>query len=563
MKSDTWKPSKLIPLTGGLWGLSLVGGLAASWVWWVRSTDVVSFGTYAYGVLTGLPWPSLLMLSVVSLVSALAISLTSRRLLSGGRDPKAVIGCLLVVSMFFGGNAGLWVFASPSPPSGSPASCTYDVYLVANTPTVWSQKTHSIVVQQTNGDLGALIDALPQSNQVICVSAGSFHLDSPIVVVGQRNVTLDFSPDAVMSASAPIRLVKIIGSEGVTLSGGKWIGAGYGNQSNIEVQRGSSNVVVEGVDSSNAARDGILLWNASAPSVQISILDNYLHGNGRWGAQDYSRTLADSFNVLISGNRAEDNSVGGFNTNGAGGVHIVGNIVRNAVGTSPGVIGIGVMNAANDSVTNNHVQNMGEYGIQVFYSNHTLVANNYSGFNAGRSDQSGITNDHGFYNTIVNNTAVSNGLAGIHVERSWYDTISGNNATDNGRFGIEFYHGTLAATAYETVVGNTCNRNKQAGIIFNSGLDSIVSSNTCLDNSGPGVYLYNDQGQVGCSGNVIANNTLGDDRAAAARTQTYGVLTVNAADDNLVQGNILFGNTLANLSLAGTSNTVLGNVGSP
>jgi parallel beta-helix repeat protein len=451
-----------------------------------------------------------------------------------------------------------------SPNPASPAACTYDIYLNGGSPAAFSQQTHATVLSSSGGDLGALVNALPESNQVLCFAAGDYTLDSGIRVSGQSNVSLLFAQGATMSATSAFRLLQIAGSSGVTVVGGKWVGAAKGIFSDIEIDKGSNNIVVEGVDASGAGHDGILIRNDTTPALQVSILNNYLHGNERFGVQDFENVTTQSLNVLISGNLVEDNDVGGIYTNGVGGADIVRNTVRNTAGTSPGLIGIGVTNGANDTVTDNKVDHMNEYGIQVFYNNNTLVANNYAAFDAGASDQSGITNDHSSHDTIVNNTVVSNGQAGIHVERSWYVAVTGNNATGNGRFGIEFYHGTLVTTAYATITGNVCSLNGQAGIILNSGVDSLISSNSCLDNSGPGIYLYNDAGLAGSSGNTIANNSLGDDRASpSARTQTFGVESVNGANGNIVEGNTMFNNTLASISLVGTSNVVKGNVESP
>jgi len=200
------------------------------------------------------------------------------------------------------------------------------------------------------------------------------------------------------------------------------------------------------------------------------------------------------------------------------------------------------------------------YGIQVFYNNYTSVANNYSAFNAGGSDQSGITNDHSFYDSISNNTVVSNGQVGVHVERSWFVSVRGNTASGNGRFGIEFYHGDMPATSNDEIVGNECSFNGQAGIILNSGVDTLVSANSCLDNSGSGIFLYNDQGQVGSSGNTITHNLLGDDRSTpAARTQAYGVKEVNQADNNKITSNVCFNNSVAGVVTVGPSSVATGN----
>jgi parallel beta-helix repeat protein len=558
-------PRTVIPATAALWGLFLVGGFVSCWALWDRSLNPASFGYYAHGVLTSLPAISMLLFASASLASALAASLTSRRLFARGRSPVAILVSFLLLSTIFGGNVGLWVFAAPSSPGpGNPASCTYDIFLIGNSPVAWSVRTRATVFSSSPGDLGALVNALPKSDQVICFEPGDYTVASEISVLRQRNVSLLFSSGATIRAAIPLGLLEIVRSTGVTVVGGRWIGAGSANFSDIEVDRGSNHVVVEGVDASRAGRDGILIRNDTTPGLEVSILNNYVHENARFGIQDFENVTSQSLNILISGNRAEDNARGGIYTNGVGGAHIVNNTVKNTVGTLPGMIGIGVTNGANDTVTDNRVESMHEYGIQVFFNNNTLVANNYASLNAGASDQSGITNDHSFYVTIANNTVVSNGLSGVHIERSWYVTITGNNATGNGRFGIEFYHGTLPSTARSTVTGNICSRNAQAGIIMNSGVDSVISSNSCTDNSGPGVFLYNDPGQVGCTGNIIANNTLGDDRTSrSARTQTFGVESVGEADGNVVVGNFLLNNTLSGISLVGTANVVSGNFGSP
>ncbi len=552
----------VIPATVALSGLFLAGGLVSCWALWDRALNPASFGYYARGVLTNLPAFSLLLFTTASLASAMIMSLTSKRLFARGKGPKTFVASFLLLSTIFGGNAGLWVSAAPpSPSQWNPASCTYDIFLNGDSPTAWSRQAHATVLASSDGDLGALVNALPKSDQVLCFEAGDYALHSGIRVNGQSNVSLLFSPGAVMTATSSFRLLQMAGSTGVTVVGGKWVGPGFGNYSDIEIDRGSNHIVVRGVDASRAGHDGILMRNDTTPALEVSILDNYVHGNLRFGIQDYENVTTQSLNILISGNLAEDNIIGGIYTNGVGGAYIVRNTVRNTVGTSPGKIGIGVTNGANDTVTNNRVSNMSEYGIQAFYNNYTLIANNYAGFNAGASDQSGITNDHSFYATIVNNTAVSNGQAGIHVERSWFVTVRGNNATGNGRFGIEFYHGDLANTAHATVIDNICSRNGQAGIIFNSGTDSLIASNACHDNSGPGIFLYNDDGEAGSTRNIIANNSLGDDRASpSARTQTYGVLTVRGAEGNIVLGNTMFNNTKSSISLVGKANVVSGNI---
>jgi parallel beta-helix repeat protein len=214
-------------------------------------------------------------------------------------------------------------------------------------------------------------------------------------------------------------------------------------------------------------------------------------------------------------------------------------------------------------VTNNRVDHMFWYGIQAYYNNHTTIANNFSSFNGGGSDQSGITNDHSFYDTIANNTAISNGLSGVHVERSGSVTVEGNAANGNGRFGIEFYHGDVPTISGGRVVGNLCSHNGQAGIILNSVVDTLISGNSCVDNNGSGIFLYNDRGLGGSSGNAITHNVAGDDRAGSQRTQLFGIREVNDGDHNTITSNVLFNNSDANVSTTGSSTMVSGNIENP
>jgi len=552
----------LIPAAGGLWGLFLGDGLVSGWASWDGSLDLTSMGYYASRVL-GSPEISSLLPVLGSLVSALAILAISRRLLARSPRLKTALVCLVLLSVALVGNGGLWAFAVPGPDARSPVSCRYDVFLSGNLPAAWSRQSRATTLGSSS-DLGAFVTGLVRSNQTLCFEPGNYTLATTIHVLDQHDVALYFSPGATITSTAQVRLLQIVRSSGVEVVGGRWVGPGAGGFADIEIDPGSTNITVRGADISGAGHDGIIIRNDTTPDSRISIMDNYLHQNLRYGVQAFENKTACSLGILISGNRAEDNRAGGIYTNGAGGVKVIGNEVRNTVGTRPGLIGIGVTNGGNDTVTGNKVDHMFWYGIQVFYNNNTIVSNNYASFNAGAFDQSGITNDHSFHDMLMNNTVVSNGLAGIHVERSSYVTIQGNNASKNGRFGIEFYHGDMTSTSYAKVTGNICSHNNQAGIIMNSGVDSVIKGNHCLDNSGPGVLLYNDQGQAGSSGNVVTNNWLGDDRGSlSARTQTFGIRTVGQADNNTIVANFLFNNTVANISAVGTANIVRGNFEGP
>lgn len=307
---------------------------------------------------------------------------------------------------------------------------------------------------------------------------------------------------------------------------------------------------MERVDVSKAGVNGILIYDNSRPSFNVSILDNSVHDNGRYGIQEFSNASTPMMGTVISGNVALDNAVGGVYTNEIAGVTISKNFVANTVGDGPGEIGIGVTNGHNDTVTLNQVNHMGWFGIQAYYNNYTVISDNISTFNAGSEDQSGITNDHSSYDTIAGNVVESNGRYGVYVERSWNVTVSGNIANANSGYGISFYHGSLPAMGRSTILGNTCSFNGLGGIILNSAIDNVISMNDCYNNSGDGILLYNDPGQAGSTGNLISGNWLGNE-GSFAQTQTFGVGEGNDSYNNTFASNVMVNNTVAAQLLLG------------
>ncbi len=439
---------------------------------------------------------------------------------------------------------------------GAPA-CTYTISMQGTTPKAVSASGGASLKGTPGEDVGAFVNGLLGPQETLCFDPGNYVLTTEIFVSNESNVVLWFLPGAAMSTSDPIRLLHIIGSPYTLVHGGNWTGPGAGTLPDVEVDQGSSYTTIEGAELSRAGYDGILIDHDTTPNLHVSVLNDSLRDNGRFGVQDYQSTLAGSRWTTISGNRVEDNAVGGVYANRAADVTIASNEVSNTA-AGQGAIGIGVELGYNDTITQNNVSHMRSFGIQVYYNNYTTVSNNYSAFNSGTSDQSGITNDHSFYDTISGNTFVSNGRDGIHVERSSYVTVSGNIADGNGQYGIEIYHGAVPSVDHEAISGNTCSFNTAGGVILNSATDSVIVGNRCMDNSGPGILLYNDQGQIGSTRNLVSNNWSGDDRLSG-RTQPYGIREENQANHNEMNSNAVCNNTVADISTVGQSTNVAWN----
>lgn len=407
--------------------------------------------------------------------------------------------------------------------------------------------------QPTEMDAASFVNSLLAPHETICFTAGDYYLATEIAVMYLEGVTLSLDQGAVLKATTNRSVLLVYDSPDTVVRGGEWIGPGMGNISTIRIQYGSNNSVVENTEVTDAGYNGILIYDNGRPSFNVSVLDNVVEDNGRYGIQEFSNASTPMMGTVISGNVALDNADGGIYTNEISGVTITKNLVGNTKGDGPGEIGIGVTNGHNDTISSNQVSHMTWFGIQAYYNNYTLISDNISTFNGGTNDQSGITNDHSSFDTIEGNVVESNGRYGVYVERSWNVTVSGNVANGNGAYGIEFYHGSWPAEGRSDIVGNSCSFNSLGGIILNSAIDDVISMNQCYDNSGYGILLYNDPGQLGSTGNLVSGNWAGNE-GGSPQTQRFGISEGNDSGNNTLTSNVTFNNTVADVSLVSPQN---------
>ena len=436
--------------------------------------------------------------------------------------------------------------------------CNYTISLNGTTPIARSQ-SGAMAQDQQGADVGALVNGLLSPHEELCIGPGDFLVASEILVQHLVGVTLNLDPATFMNASGGYRafarpffrtsLLLVNASPDTVVRGGHWIGPGGGETSVIRIQTGSNDSVVEDADVSHAGWDGILIYDDTGPSFNVSVCNNLVHENGRYGVQEYANETTGFTGNVISGNDVLDNRVGGIYTNRVTGATVAQNVVRNTLGEGPGKIGIGVTNGGNDTVASNRVEQMGWFGIQAYYNNYTVISDNISILNSGSEDQSGITNDHSSFDKITNNDVEKNGRYGIYVERSWNVTISGNTADDNMGYGIELNHGSSRAMGKSNISSNSCSSNGLGGIILNSAIDNEVSMNTCDNNAGDGILLYNDDGQAGSTGNLVSDNFVGN--VGGATPQAFGVVEANDSGNNTLLSNTLSGNAISGASLLG------------
>jgi parallel beta-helix repeat protein len=462
----------------------------------------------------------------------------------------AIVLVLLVVADASGALTRVGQTAPDTKPLSS-AGCTYTV----------STDGKELVAVSSSGarkeaaagaDAAPFVNSLIASHETICFAAGVYPFATEIDVMYLEGVTLSLDEGAVLQATSNRSLLLVYESPDTVVRGGEWVGPGMGNTSAIRVQYGSNDSVVEDTEVTKAGWNGILIYDNARPSFNVSVLDNIVKDNGRYGIQEFSNASTPMMGTVISGNVALDNADGGIYTNEISGVTITKNLVANTEGDGPGEIGIGVTNGHNDTITLNQVSHMTWFGIQAYYNNYTVISDNISTFNGGSNDQSGVTNDHSSFDTIEGNVVESNGRYGVYVERSWNVTVSGNIADGNGGYGIEFYHGAWPAEGRSDIVGNTCSSNGVGGIILNSAIDNVISTNQCYNNSGYGILLYNDPGQVGSTGNLVSGNWVGNEGGSQA--QRFGISEANDSGNNTLVSNVAFNNTVAAVSLVPPQN---------
>ena len=155
----------------------------------------------------------------------------------------------------------------------------------------------------------------------------------------------------------------------------------------------------------------------------------------------------------------------------------------------------------NNTIVNNNCSWNYEEGIRIHSSHSTVIANNTCQYN----DDIGMTLRDGDYNSILNNTCcdnphegikleysewvtivgnfVVNSTYGVHLENSEHCVIAGNNFTSNSN-GIRINNGCDYTTAHN----NTCS-NGDTGIVVSNIVGGVISNNTCISNSGDGIYV--------------------------------------------------------------------------
>ena len=196
-------------------------------------------------------------------------------------------------------------------------------------------------------------------------------------------------------------------------------------------------------------------------------------------------------------------------------------IVRNCY-VDAGSYGIYISNVADGTATViNNTCNNNDYGIYLYYSVLSTVANNTCSDNS----YEGIWLDYSGSSTVTNNTCTNNNWDGILLEDSVLSTVTNNtcndNSYDNG-CGI-----ALWSSGGSTVINNTCNNNDYGIIVFFSS-SSTVFNNMCNNNSLVGIMLST------CDSSIVTINTCSNNyyNGIYLDDSAFCVITYNLIQEN-------------------------------
>jgi parallel beta-helix repeat protein len=330
------------------------------------------------------------------------------------------------------------------------------------------------------------------------------------------------------------------------------------------------------------ARDGLSkdIFRITADRVVLDKLHidgnapQQTHGNCIWFSSKNGRItdcfLQDAFDLtifgdsgaahwLLQGNRcwstdpAKARPWGAIELRGAAYCSVVGNTIEDMRSTGIYLIG-GTSECHHNTLAANTVRGCGNSAVLVEDGAH----DNAVAGNAVYANDVGIwLNEYGAGapgNAVTGNTVGSSTRQGI-VVRARECVVADNIVRASGSHGI-----WLQRARGCSVTANVCAENGRAGLLLEDTSDCVCQGNSAVSNgrdstagnlrTGIGILQQNGA----CAGNVVTDNRCLD--AQATKTQQYGMSILNAADNNLVAGNLLEGNGQAKRSLVISSGAI-------
>lgn len=260
-------------------------------------------------------------------------------------------------------------------------------------------------------------------------------------------------------------------------------------------------------------------------------------------------------------------------------ISVVGNTIFSAVSNHADLFGRGILLKGVEHVTcvGNSIGSTFAPGILVLEDNVTSVRAQYvtltgNAINGcgqvgdGSQSPNGIQVDGSDFVSIVGNVISNGSTSGLGCLGSTYVSIVGNSVISNGKqmtnFGIDC---STSTNTNMLIADNVIKGNSGAGIHLNLIQGAQVRGNTIIDNGsvgtgaldlGSGILIQGTGGQAPFV--EITNNHITDTRAAANKTQSYGVRgNATSSATYFIVNNRLSGNSGAGVNVTGTPNTLI------
>jgi len=350
-----------------------------------------------------------------------------------------------------------------------------------------------------------------------------------------------------------------------------------GNSENGIYLRDSDDCTVYNNTANGNSGMGIYLYISSSNWL----LNNTCNGNNNCGIK-----LSDSDHCTISNNTCNENTIGIWLNTGSDWNDIKNNTCLDSTGD-----GVRLTSSHNNDLVSNtcaspnmfYLSSWESAGIYLDWSNYNTIANNTcynnaDGLNLDSSEYNTVSGNNLSYNNnymgtkvnikigssnnnIFNNTCLGSTI-GISINSGNDIRIEGNNLSYNN-VGIEAYN-----SAHERLViaNNTCNNNGY-GMYLRWLSDSLVFNNTCVDNGKAGIYFGKRAINNEISNNTIRNNGyLSVDDGYGMAFAGHGLAIDGAGEGDNCYGNIIANNTIEDNRLHGinitsaTDNRIFGNV---
>lgn len=327
---------------------------------------------------------------------------------------------------------------------------------------------------------------------------------------------------------------------GVTLDGNK---IGQTTQA-TPLRVAGTDVLVHSLKVQNSSGYGILI---NGPSSRVTVRNCTVIAPDLSGITlngDATNTVS---RVLIEGCHTSGTVSHGLHNLGiASRVTYANNLI-----TDPGGDGVAAYNAGNrhQLVTDNTILNTGGHFVHTG-GNHSEISNNFGLTSAVHGWFQRNHDGSASYDCVISdNTAEGVTSRTLHVDNLHNSAISGNVVRGGGTHAVE-----MVLCSLISFNGNLVTASSNDGVVIMGCTRISVTGCTVHSNTRYGIYMRQEPGTVTESSDIVVSGNMVRDNG------NTGVISVQGTDRACVTGNIVRGNTTAQISLVGVNNVNANNI---